>query len=152
MDLLTCEPSSLRKAELAKAVTDWQQRQTQPSDNLKRWALTGVVLMAVLSALLNGYANAQHATVYWAGWGMGLVIPCIVLVIFKVAGLIYKRGHKRAAAVVGVIGAGLLFLSVWHCSISIAALTGSELYLAVPMAVAIDCGLVACECAALMED
>jgi hypothetical protein len=35
--------------------------------------------MAVLSAALNGYANAQHAAVAWAGWGMGLTIPAIIL-------------------------------------------------------------------------
>tara|TARA_Y100000034_G_scaffold54262_1_gene66534 strand:+ start:90 stop:512 length:423 start_codon:yes stop_codon:yes gene_type:complete len=140
----------MKKAELATAVCDWQATQST-NDGLKRWALTGVVLMAVLSALLNGYANAQHASVEWAGWGMGLVIPVVVLVIFKVAGLIYKRGHQRAAFGMGVIGCGLLFLSVWHCSTSIALLTGGGIELAIPMAIAIDCGLVGCECAALID-
>ena len=38
-------------------------------------------LMAGLSAVLNGYANSLHASVEWAGWGMGLIAPVIVLVI-----------------------------------------------------------------------
>jgi hypothetical protein len=51
----------------------------------------------------------------------------------------------------GCSGAALLLLSVWHCSQSIALLTGSPVALALPMAVAIDCGLVACEVALISE-
>lgn len=121
------------------------------SDHLHAYAMSGVVIMAVLSALLNGYANAEHATVAWAGWGMGLVIPAIILILGKVASLLYKRRQKRAAHVTGGVGIGLLALSVWHCANSIAALTGSPLLLALPMAVAIDCGFVCCEIAALLD-
>jgi hypothetical protein len=39
--------------------------------------------------------NAQHATVAWAGWGMGLTIPAIILLLGKVAGLLWKRGQHR---------------------------------------------------------
>ena len=46
-------------------------------------------------------------------------------------------------------GVALLLLSVWHCSQSIALLTGSPVALA--LAVAIDCGLVACEVALITE-
>lgn len=105
--------------------------------------------MAVLSALLNGYANAQHATIPWAGWGLGLVIPVIVLILGKVAGLLYQRKSLRLSYAAGGTGAGLLFLSVWHCATSVSLLTGSPWYLTLPIAVAIDCGLVVCEIAAL---
>lgn len=118
-------------------------------DHLDRYANGGVALMAVLSAGLNGYANSLHATVPWAGWGMGLVIPAIVLVLGKVASLCWFRELRGLAWVTGGTGAGLLFLSVWHCSESISLLTGGELWLALPMAIAIDCGLVCCEVAAL---
>lgn len=121
------------------------------SDHLHAYAMIGVGLMAVLSALLNGYANAQHAAMAWAGWGMGLVIPAIILILGKVASLLYRRRQKRAAQITGGVGIGLLILSVWHCATSIAALTGSPLLLALPMAVAIDCGFVCCEVAALLD-
>jgi len=120
-------------------------------DYLRTYATAGVALMAVLSALLNAYANGQHATIAWAGWAMGLAVPAIVLTLGKVAGLLWKRRHRRQAYLTGGTGAGLLFLSVWHCATSIALLTGSPLLLALPMAVAIDCGLVCCEVAALVE-
>lgn len=111
------------------------------------WAQFGVALTLVLSALLNGYANSQHAPVAWAGWLLGLAIPTLVLVLSKVAGETYRAGRLAVARGAGGSGIALLFLSVWHCSESIALLTGSGLVLAVPMAVAIDCGLVACEVA-----
>jgi hypothetical protein len=120
-------------------------------DHLTAYANAGVVIMAILSALLNGYANAQHAEIGWAGWGMGLIVPVIILVLGKVASLLYKRGQRRAAILTACVGVGLLALSVWHCSLSIAALTGSPLLLALPMAVAIDCGFVCCEVAALLD-
>lgn len=120
-------------------------------DNLARYANTGVIVMAALSALLNGYANAQHAEIHWAGWGMGLVIPAIILILGKVAALLYKRGQRRLSLTTAAVGVGLLALSVWHCSLSIAALTGSPLLLATPMAIAIDCGFVCCEIAALID-
>lgn len=120
-------------------------------DHLTHYANAGVVVMAVLSALLNGYANAQHAEIGWAGWGMGLVIPAIILILGKVAALLYKRRQTRLAYVTASVGVGLLALSVWHCSLSIAALTGSPLLLAAPMAIAIDCGFVCCEVAALID-
>lgn len=120
-------------------------------DRLTHYANAGVVVMAVLSALLNGYANAQHAAIGWAGWGMGLVIPAIILILGKVAALLYKRRQTRLAYITASVGVGLLALSVWHCSLSIAALTGSPLLLAAPMAVAIDCGFVCCEVAALID-
>ena len=107
--------------------------------------------MSALSAGLNGYANAQHSPVAWAGWLMGLAVPVIVLTLAKVAGEKCRAGQRRVGGLAGASGAALLFLSVWHCANSIALLTGSPLALAMPMAVAIDCGLVACEIAHITE-
>jgi hypothetical protein len=45
----------------------------------------------------------------------------------------------------------LLLLPVWHCPQSIALWAGSPVALALPMAVAIDCGLIACEVALISE-
>lgn len=134
-----------------KAVRKATKPVVKPADHLVAYANCGVVIMAVLSAILNGYANAENATVEWAGWGMGLVIPAIILVLGKVASLLWKRRQYRAAYITASVGVGLLALSVWHCSLSIAMLTGSPLLLAVPFAVAIDCGFVCCEWAALQE-
>jgi len=116
-----------------------------------RWASFGVILTLALSAGLNGYANAQHATVAWAGWLMGLAVPVIVLTLAKVAGEKWRTGQRRVAWAAGASGGALLFLSVWHCANSIVLLTGPGLALAVPMAVAIDCGLVSMELALLTE-
>lgn len=118
---------------------------------VRRWATFGVGFMLLLSAALNGYANAQHAPAAWAGWLMGLAVPVIVLTLAKVAGSKWLKGERRAGGFAGGSGAALLFLSVWHCSESIAMLTGSGLLLAIPMAVAIDCGLVSLELALLTE-
>lgn len=119
-------------------------------DALKVWATAGVAVMSGMSALLNGYANSLHAGAPWAGWLMGIAIPVIVLILGKVAGLVYQRGHARGAFALGAVGSGLLFLSVWHCSTSISLLTGSGVFLSMPMAVAIDMGLVGCEVAGLL--
>jgi hypothetical protein len=72
--------------------------------------------MLVLSAALNGYANAQHAPVAWAGWLMGLAVPVIVLVLAKVCGEKYRAGQKRVAWFAGASSVALLLLSVWHYS------------------------------------
>lgn len=123
----------------------------KPTADVKRWAAFGVVFTLALSACLNGYANAQHSPVALAGWLMGLSIPVLVLVLSKVAGEKYRAGQRPVAWFAAVSGVALLLLSVWHCSQSIALLTGSPVALAMPMAVAIDCGLVACELAIITE-
>jgi hypothetical protein len=117
----------------------------------KPWACFGVLFTLALSAGLNGYANSLHAPAAWAGWLMGLAVPVLVLTLSKVAGEKYRSCQKPVAWLAGGSGVALLFLSVWHCANSIALLTGSGLLLAVPMAVSIDCGLVACEIALITE-
>ncbi len=120
-----------------------------PVDTSKVWSYAGVSLMGVMSMGLNGYANAQHATVGWAGWAMGIAVPCIVLIVARVAGIKYKIGKHITAKCGAAVIAALLLLSVWHCACSISLLTGSHIVLALPMAIAIDCGLVYCEWATL---
>lgn len=116
-----------------------------------RWATFGVGFTLVLSAALNGYANAQHAPNALAGWLMGLSIPVIVLTLAKVASEKYRDGQKTVGYFAGGSGVALLLLSVYHCSQSIAVLTGSGLFLAVPLAVAIDLGIVSLEISLVSE-
>ena len=123
-----------------------------PKRNVTKLTATfGVVFMAVLSALLNGHANAQHATIPWAGWAMGMAVPIIVLTLGKVAGDMYRKKQMMVAVLNGGSGLALLFLSVYHCSESISLLTGCSLGLAFPQAVAVDFGLISCEIAVISE-
>lgn len=115
----------------------------------RRWALLGVVVMSILSAALNGYANANHSSSPMASWAIGIAIPAIILILGRVAGLAQQRGQRTLAYATASAGIGLLTLSVWHCAVSIAALTGSHVALAVPMAIAIDVGFVCCEYATM---
>lgn len=109
------------------------------------WAHAGVGMCVFTSACLNGYANAMHASIPVAGAMLGVMIPCLVLVLSKVAGMQWKgRVHTLAYFTAGT-GVSLLILSIYHCACSIALLTGSHMLLCIPMAIAIDCGLVCCE-------
>src|SRR4051812_44175793 len=76
------------------------------NDHLHAYAVAGVVVMSVLSAMLNGYANSLHATIPWAGWMMGLTIPAIILLLGKVAGILHVHGVKRLAYVTASSGIG----------------------------------------------
>lgn len=148
------KPAPPPAATAAKAPRQRAARKPEapaPTRHVQHWAAFGVAFTLVLSAALNGYANAQHSPAAWAGWLMGLSVPVLVLVLSKVAGEKHRAGQRGVSLFAGGSGVALLFLSVWHCSQSIAMLTGSALALAVPMAVAIDCGLVACELALISE-
>ena len=61
------------------------------------------------------------------------------------AGEKFRTGQRPSVWFAGSFGIALLLLSVWHCSQSIALLTGSPVALALPMAVTPTRGLVACE-------
>ena len=63
----------------------------------------------------------------------------------------FRAGQKPVAWFAGGSGIAQLFLFVWHCSEAIALLTGSLVALALLLALAIDCGLVACEVALISE-
>lgn len=166
MSTTTTNASKLNKADLLKLVEEYQQAEVERMEKerlaaaertsgkakeMKHWAIGGVAVMSILSAGLNGYANAQHSPIGWAGWAMGFTIPIIILVLGKVAGLAWKRQQKPLAYCTAAAGVGLLALSVWHCASSIALLTGSHILLALPMAVAIDVGFVCCEYAAMQD-
>ena len=124
---------------------------TAPNPATARWAAFGVGLTLILSAGLNGYANAQHATVAWAGWAMGVAVPVLILSLSKVAGEKWLGGQRPVAWAAAGSGAALLGLSVWHCASSISLLTGSPVWLAFPMAIAVDAGLVSFEVALVTE-
>lgn len=116
-------------------------------DRTGRWAGAGVGLSLVLSAVLNGFAFSQHAPSPAAGWLLGVTVPALVLILSRVAGGSHRAGRIGVSRCAAGSGAGLLLLSVWHCAESIALLTGGPVALAVPMALAVDGGLVACELA-----
>lgn len=125
-------------------------KKAKPGD-VTGWASFGVIFTLCLSGMLNGYANAQHAPIAWAGWAMGLAVPVILLFLSKIAGEKWLKNQRGPAWLAGGSGLALLLLSVYHCSESIALLTGSGMGLAIPMALAIDGGLVACEVALITE-
>ncbi len=133
------------------------KRATRPKrsevDHLNRWATSYVALSAIMSMVLNAMANCHHAQdhVVMAG-AMGALIPVLVLLLGRVAGLLHRRKKYRLAYCVGGIGVVLLMLSVFHCTESIAVLTGSRWMLAAALAIGIDCGLVACEVVSVIED
>lgn len=144
--ILTVEPSRNGSYKPSKAKRKSRAAAKPAADAaVVRWASFGVAFTLVLSAALNGYANAQHAPYAFAGWLMGLAVPVLVLVLAKVCGEKFRAGQRPVAWFAGGSGVALLCLSVWHCSEAIALLTGSPVALALPLAVAIDCGLVACE-------
>lgn len=117
------------------------------ADPLTRWARSGVFLSLGLSGLLNGYANAEHAVagMGWAGWGLGLCVPALVLILSRVSGGAYLRGRRVLGSVGGAVALALLALSVRHCAHTFAALTGADMVSAVLWAVGVDAGLVVCE-------
>lgn len=119
------------------------------ADPLTRWARAGVGLSLGLSGLLNGYANAEHAVagMAWAGWGLGLCVPALVLILSRVSGGCYLRGRRALGLAGGAVALALLGLSVRHCAHTFAALTGADMVSAVLWAIGVDVGLVVCELA-----
>jgi drug/metabolite transporter (DMT)-like permease len=147
-------PTAIKKTRK----TTLQKRATRPKrheiDNLNRWATAYVALSAVMSMVLNAMANGHHAREgqVWMAYAMGALIPVLVLLLGRVAGLLHRRKKPRMSKCVGGIGVVLLLLSVFHCTESIGALTGSNWVLAAALAIGIDCGLVACEVVSVVED
>lgn len=126
-----------------------KKTKTPTQDSLHRWAKWGGYGLLGLSGLLNGYANALTSPHPAAAWGMGLVIPAIVLLGSHMAGGSHRRKAGKLAGLFVAGAASLLALSVWHCAESIAIITGSHIAMALPMAIAIDVILVGCELATL---
>jgi hypothetical protein len=122
-------------------------------DYMGRWATAYVLLAAVMSMGLNALANGLHSPpdLKWAAWGMGALIPVLVLLLGKVAGLAWRRGQRPMAKVIGTIGTAVLLLSVFHGYQSICLLTGSHWLLSAALAVGIDLGMVGCEVVATVN-
>lgn len=122
--------------------------------SIKTCVRSYVGITVVMSMGLNALANSQHApeTMQWASCSIGAVIPILVLLLGRIAGLTYKARQHRLSHVVGGIGVAVLLLSVHHCQMSIQLLTGSNWMLSTMLAVGIDCGLVACEIVAVVGD
>lgn len=147
---VTVKVSKSKAGKVTKATTS-RKRKGPKMHGVRGWATFGVLFTLALSALLNGYANAQHSPNALAGWLMGFAVPVLVLVLSKIAGEKWQGNQRAVAKLAGGAGLSLLILSVWHCAESIALLTGSPVWLALPMSVAIDVGLVACEVALITE-
>jgi len=138
-----------KPARASKATKPKPLAKPRPIDDLTLWSHVGVITTALLSAVLNAYANYQTASVPAFGVILGVCIPWIVFVLCKVGGKQFRQGHRRRAYFTAFAAGCLLLLSIHHCTASIAMLTGMEAsewgpYL---MAIAIDVGLVACEVA-----
>lgn len=120
-------------------------------DSLLRWARAGVALSIGLSALLNGFANAEHSRPGFAvvGWGLGLCVPALILILARVAGGAYLRGRRGLGLCGAAVCVGLLALSVRHCAHTFAVLTGADTVSAILWAIGVDAGLVVCELATL---
>src|SRR5262249_34320924 len=116
-------------------------------DPLKRWAYAGVGLTLGLSGWLNGLAFSAAAPSPVHGWALGVSIPVAVLIFSRVSALCYAHGRRPLAYCGAVACLSILLLSVQHCAVSIARLTGDHVFLAGLMALAIDAGLVACDLA-----
>jgi hypothetical protein len=140
---LTADPKPARKPR--------PSAKPKPDPELRQTAALTVLICAGLSGLLNAYAMYTHSPTPALGIVLGCSIPVIVLRLGKVTGKLWKRGNRELAYFAGCSGVGLLLLSVYHCAEAVSILTGSSLLLSVPLAVAIDCGLVACELAAIAE-
>jgi len=63
--------------------------------------------------------------------------------------LFHRRQRSLAYATVAA-SLGVLVLSIWHCSTATTGLTSGPIYLAMPLAVAADAGLVCCKLALLV--
>jgi hypothetical protein len=124
------------------------------SDGLHAYATAYVIITVIMSMMLNAWANMQHAAEgqQLAAGAMGAVIPVLVLLLSKVAGICYKRrASSNLAKISGAIGVAVLGLSIFHCYQSIAALTGSGMLLSMLLALGIDAGMVVCEVVTVME-
>lgn len=62
------------------------------SPHCRRWATTYILLAVLLSCLLNGWASGHHADegLRVAAWIVGGLIPVLVFVLGKVAGLLWE--------------------------------------------------------------
>ena len=141
-----------RKRAVKPATAQPSKRALAQADR-HEWSHRGLYLTVGMSACLNAYANYQHAPMGYACVGaiaLGIGVPCLIFILCKVAGMQY-RSHARLgsfelAYFTAGVGVSLLVLSIYHCACSLALLSGVNHWgWCVPMAIAIDGGLIACE-------
>lgn len=121
----------------------------KPVRGLKAWSYAGVGVTLGLSGWLNGMAFAERAPSAGMGWALGLAIPVLVLILSRVGALLYALNRRELAYFAAAATLSILALSVQHCAVSIARLTGEHVALAALMALAVDAGLVVCELATI---
>jgi hypothetical protein len=131
-------------------------RRTRPKAKAERrvkrnpthlWATFCVGLTLTLSAWLNGLAFSSAAENPLNGWVLGVTIPVLVLGFSRVSALLYRSGDRGLAYCGAAATLSMLLLSVQHCAVSIAKLTGEPVALAALMALSLDFGLVTAEIA-----
>ncbi len=154
----TFVPKKSRKSKPVKSAAENGAAKTPNRTFRRLWAriasvpVAGVCLTSVLSAALNGYCYSQHSPSPIGGWVLGVSIPAIILILGKVAGTSFKKSRWWVGAAAAISGIALLALSVVHCAESIALITGSGMAMSIPLAIAIDCGLVSCEMAIIADE
>lgn len=119
----------------------------RPVRGLKVWSYAGVGVTLGLSGWLNGLAFAERSPSPGMGWALGVAIPVMVLIFSRVGALLYALNRRNLAYCAAAATVSILALSVQHCAVSIARLTGEHVALAALMALAVDAGLVVCELA-----
>lgn len=144
-------PAKSKKVKPAKATKVRPVKTTLST--VKAWGTGYIVGSGLISCGLNALANGQHAPIHLTvpAYLLGTAIPAGCLALGKVASTLWVRNARQLAYVVGGIASVLLSLSVYHCTESIAMLTGSPIALAAGMAIAIDAGMVGCEVALTLE-
>lgn len=128
------------KATRAKRVAPHKQ----PDPKTHEWCHWGVVSLTGLSAVLNAYHAWGHSPVPALGAAISATIPVIALLLARVAAGSRRYSKPLSNSCAGVAGI-LLLLSVYHCGDAIASLVGCSLWLGLPLALAIDAGLVLCK-------
>lgn len=148
----TIEATDLTPMEDRRPVRSTAQKvktQTTKANPLHRWAVAGVGLTLGLSGWLNGMAFSASAPTPVCGWVLGIAIPVLVLVFSRVSAILYAQQQRTLAYCGAGATLSILLLSVQHCAVSIAALTGEPVALAALMALSVDFGLVICEISTL---
>ncbi len=168
----------VRRRELDTTTKSKAQQIIHSDTKINRKCLVGKTVCAVLSGYLNAQASVlgfkHYCLVYpdlfkllegttFPGTGItfaiitermalvyGCVIPALVLILWTVAGMLWKRGVKRPAMGCFAGGGSLLLLSLKHCTDSL-MLFGLPWPMAFAYAVALDWGLVSLEMGSLFS-
>jgi heme/copper-type cytochrome/quinol oxidase subunit 3 len=139
-----------RKATRGVAPASAPRAERMADQRARFWCTSYVTAALILSAFLNGYANAAFVENKLAGWCMGVIIPVLVFTLFKAAGWLERQGNYPLAIAAAAFGTVLLFLSVADCQQALSMLTHTPAkWLSWAYAITIDFGLVSCELGAM---